>query len=131
MKIKNSLIKVGAICSLGAAVVAIPATNGSAFAATSKVKSGTFLGAPVQTRFGAVQVAVTVSNGKIKKVTVPVYPTSQFRDQQINSQAIPLLTQEVLQVQSTNIQGVSGASYTSQGFYASLVSALSKAGISS
>ena len=131
MKIKNSLIKVGAICSLGAAVVAIPATNGNAFAATAKAKSGTFLGAAAQTRFGAVQVAVTVSNGKIKKVTVPVYPTSQFRDQQINSQAIPLLTQEVLQVQSANIQGVSGASYTSQGFYTSLVSALSKAGISS
>jgi len=47
-----------------------------------------------------------------------------------SAEAAPLLVQEVLQVQSANIQGVSGASYTSQGFYTSLVSALSKAGIS-
>ena len=129
---KNAkLIKLGAICSLGAAVVALPAQANSAIAATTKAKSGTFLGSAAQTRFGAVQVAVTVKSGKITKVAVPVYPTSQMRDQQINSQAIPMLVQEVLQVQSSNIQGVGGASYTSQGFYSSLVSALSKAGIKS
>ncbi len=128
---KNTkLIKLGAICSLGAAIVVLPAQANSALAATTiKAKSGTFLGSAAQTRFGAVQVAVTVKSGKITKVAVPVYPTSQMRDQQINSQAIPMLVQEVLQVQSANIQGVGGASYTSQGFYTSLVSALSKAGI--
>jgi uncharacterized protein with FMN-binding domain len=131
MTFKSSLIKTGAICSIGATIAALPLANSGAFAATTKAKSGTFLGAAAQTRFGAVQVAITVTNGKIKKVTVPVYPTSQFRDQQINSQAIPLLVQEVIQVQSKNIQGVTGASYTSQGFYTSLVSVLSKAGIAS
>ena len=128
--LKKSVVKFGALCSLGATIAALPAMTTSAEAATTKAKSGTFLGSAVQTRFGAVQVAVTVKSGKITKVSVPVYPTSEFRDQQINSQAIPLLVQEVLQVQSSNIQGVSGASYTSQGFYSSLVSALSKAGIS-
>jgi len=133
--LKKSVVKFGALCSLGATIAALPAMTSSAEAATTKTaaakaKSGTFLGTAVQTRFGAVQVAVTVKSGKITKVSVPVYPTSEFRDQQINSQAIPLLVQEVLQVQSSNIQGVSGASYTSQGFYSSLVSALSKAGIS-
>ena len=127
----KKLIKFGALCSLGAAVFALPAQANSAIAATTKAKSGTFLGSAAQTRFGAVQVAVTVKSGKITKVAVPVYPTSQMRDQQINSQAIPMLVQEVLQVQSSNIQGVGGASYTSQGFYSSLVSALSKAGIKS
>jgi uncharacterized protein with FMN-binding domain len=127
----KKLIKFGALCSLGAAVFALPVQANIANAATTKAKSGTFVGAAAQTRFGAVQVKVTIKIGKITKVSVPVYPTAQMRDQQINSQAIPLLVQEVLQVQSSNIQGVGGASYTSQGFYSSLVSALSKAGIKS
>lgn len=91
--------------------------------------SGTFTGAAADTRFGAVQVQITVSNGKITNVTAPQYPTESFRDQQINAQAIPYLIQETLQAQSANIQGVGGASYTSEGFYQSLVSALSKAGM--
>jgi uncharacterized protein with FMN-binding domain len=91
--------------------------------------TGTFTGNAAQTAYGPVQVQVTVSNGKITRVSAPVYPTNSFRDQSINSQAIPLLIQEVMQAQSANIQGVGGASYTSQGFYDSLLSALKKAGM--
>jgi len=80
------------------------------------------------TQFGPVQVKVVIAGGKITKVSVPVYPTNTPRDQQINSQAIPMLVQEVLKVQSSKIYGISGASYTSQGFYDSLVSALAKSG---
>ena len=63
---------------------------------------------------------------------VPFKYRSQYRtfqDQQINAQAIPWLEQQTIAAQSANIQGVGGASYTSQGFYQSLVSALSKAGM--
>ena len=91
--------------------------------------SGTFMGDSVNTQFGPVQVQVTLSNGKITNVSVPVYPNSSGRDQQINSQAIPWLIEETMKAQSSNIQGVGGASYTSQGFYDSLVSALAKAGM--
>jgi uncharacterized protein with FMN-binding domain len=91
--------------------------------------SGTFTGNAAQTAYGPVQVQVTVSNGKITHVTVPVYPNNSGQDRYINSQAIPLLIQEVMQAQSANIQGVGGASYTSQGFYDSLITALKKAGI--
>ena len=91
--------------------------------------SGTFMGDSVNTQFGPVQVQVTVSNGKITNVSVPVYPRSSGRDQQINSQAIPWLIEETMKAQSSNIQGVGGASYTSQGFYDSLVTALAKAGM--
>lgn len=91
-------------------------------------KAGTFLGDSAQTQFGPVQVSVTVSQGRITKVSSPIYPVGTFRDQQINSQAIPMLEQEVMQVQSSRIQGIGGASYTSQGFYTSLLSALAKAG---
>ena len=131
----SKLVKTAAICGIGAVSAFIPAGISSAEAATTKTtktttkKSGTFLGAAYQTRYGAVQVSVTVKNGKITKVTAPVYPTGTFRDQQINAQAIPMLEQEVMQAQSSNINNISGASYTAQGFYYSLVSALGKAGL--
>ena len=91
--------------------------------------SGTFSGASANTIYGPVQVQVTIVNGKITNAKALTYPTGSFRDQQINSQAIPLLIQETLAAQSSNIQGVGGASYTSQGWYTSLVSALAKAGL--
>jgi uncharacterized protein with FMN-binding domain len=91
--------------------------------------TGTFTGNSVQTVYGPVQVQITVNNGKITNAVALVYPTSNFRDQQINQQAIPYLIQETLAAQSANIQGVGGASYTSQGWYDSLVSALAKAGM--
>ena len=103
-----------------------PAKKVSVKKATTK--SGTFMGQTAQTQFGPVQVAVTVSAGRITKVTAPIYPTGTYRDQAINSQAIPMLEQEVMQVQSSAIQGIGGASYTSQGFYTSLLSALARAG---
>lgn len=132
--------KTAAICGIGAFASLIPLGVNASNAATVKVttkttaktpakKSGTFLGAAYQTRYGAVQVSVTVKNGKITKVTAPVYPVGTFRDQQINSQAIPLLEQEVMAAQSSNINNITGASFTAQGFYISLVSALSKAGL--
>lgn len=91
--------------------------------------SGTFTGASANTVYGPVQVQITVSNGKITNATALVYPTGSFRDQQINQQAIPYLIQETLAAQSANIQGVGGASYTSQGWVNSLQSALAKAGL--
>jgi len=106
-----------------------PAQTSAPSAPQSTGASGTFTGNAAQTAYGPVQVQVTVSNGKITHVTVPVYPNNSGQDRYINSQAIPLLIQEVMQAQSANIQGVGGASYTSQGFYDSLITALKKAGI--
>ena len=91
--------------------------------------SGTFTGAAANTRFGPVQVQVTIVNNKITNATALQYPTESFRDQQINQQAIPYLIQETLAAQSANIQGVGGASYTSTGWILSLQSALAKAGL--
>ena len=91
--------------------------------------SGTFDGSVSQTRFGNVQVQITVSNGKIMAAKALQFPNQDFRSQSISSQAIPYLVQETLAAQSSNIQGVGGASYTSQGWYDSLVSALAKAGM--
>jgi uncharacterized protein with FMN-binding domain len=105
-----------------------PATTAPAAPAKAAV-SGTFTGATAQTRFGPVQVEITVSNGKITAAKALQYPNNDFRSQQISQQAIPYLVQETLDAQSANIQGVGGASYTSQGWYDSLLSALAKAGM--
>jgi uncharacterized protein with FMN-binding domain len=91
--------------------------------------SGTFSGNTSQTRFGPVQVQITVVDGKITAAKALQYPNNDFRSQQISQQAIPYLVQETLAANSANIQGVGGASYTSQGWYDSLASALAKAGM--
>jgi uncharacterized protein with FMN-binding domain len=106
------------------------ATTAAPAPAPAKAKpSGTFTGSTSQTRFGPVQVQITLVNGKITAANALQYPNNDFRSQQISQQAIPYLVQETLAANSANIQGVGGASYTSQGWYDSLVSALAKAGM--
>ena len=114
----------------GTTATPAPAATSAAPVAPAKAKaSGTFVGATSQTRFGPVQVEITVANGKITAAKALQYPNNDFRSQSISQQAIPYLVQETLAAQSSNIQGVGGASYTSQGWYDSLVSALAKAGM--
>ena len=91
--------------------------------------SGTFAGDTSYTRWGPVQVQVTVSDGVITDVSTLQYPNGDRRSLGISNQVIPWLQQEVLKVQSANISGISGATYTSNGFKASLASALQKAGL--
>jgi uncharacterized protein with FMN-binding domain len=81
------------------------------------------------TRYGPVQVQVTVKNGVVTAVAATQYPAGDPRSQQINAYAIPVLNQEALQAKSANVHMVSGATYTSDGYIASLQSALIKAGI--
>jgi uncharacterized protein with FMN-binding domain len=89
----------------------------------------TVTGAVADTRYGPVQLAVTFSGKKITKIQVLQYPTESGRDQEINSYAIPQLNQQAMAAQSANIDGVSGATYTSQGYQQSLQSAIDKAGV--
>jgi uncharacterized protein with FMN-binding domain len=91
--------------------------------------TGTFTGDVAQTQYGNVQVQITVSNGKITSAKALQAPNRDYRSQSISQQAIPYLVEETLSAQSSNIQGVGGASFTSQGWYDSLVSALAKAGM--
>ena len=91
--------------------------------------SGTFKGETSQTRWGPVQVQVTLIDGKITDVSTLQYPNGDRRSLSISSQVIPWLQDEVLQIQSAQINGISGATYTSSGFKASLASALQKAGL--
>jgi uncharacterized protein with FMN-binding domain len=74
-----------------------------------------------------VQVKITVSNGKITEAVALQAPNG--RSQRFSDYAIPNLRQQTLSAQSAAISGVSGASYTSYGWYKSLISALQKAGM--
>jgi uncharacterized protein with FMN-binding domain len=77
-----------------------------------------------------LSVSVTVSGTKITKVGIASLDDGgNSRSQSIDQQSIPILEQQALQAQNANIQGVSGASYTSAGFAQSLQSALSKLGL--
>ncbi|MGI5453223.1 FMN-binding protein [Streptomyces sp. CA-249302] len=102
-------------------------SGGSSGSSGSTGVSKTVTGDSVDTRWGPVQVKITIKNGKLTDVTAVVYPTENPRDQEINSYAIPKLRTEALQAQSAGIDTVSGATYTSDGYRQSLQSALDSA----
>lgn len=101
-------------------------TSGSGGGDTGSGSTGatTVTGDSVNTRFGPVQVRVTVTNGKVTAVDAIDYPQNNPRDQQINSYAIPQLNLEAQQAGNASIDMVSGATYTSEGYIGSLQSAL-------
>jgi uncharacterized protein with FMN-binding domain len=88
------------------------------------------VGPGVNYNYGVVSVRVTVSGKKIVNVGIASLDDGgDPRSVSIDQQSIPILEQEVMQAQSPNIQGVSGASYTSAGFVQSLQSALHSLGL--
>jgi len=109
-----------------------PGSTGGSGSTAGSAKSGgskTVTGDAGQTPYGPVQVQITVSGGTVTNVTAVDYPQGSPRDVQINSFAIPQLNQEATAAKSTNIDIVSGATYTSQGYLQSLQSALDQAGL--
>jgi uncharacterized protein with FMN-binding domain len=84
-------------------------------------------GSVADTQWGPVQVRLTVTGGTISKVTVLQYPSGNGKDQEINDYALPILTQETVDAQSAQIDMVSGATVTSNGYLESLQSALDQA----
>jgi uncharacterized protein with FMN-binding domain len=73
-------------------------------------------------------VKVTVKDGRITAVDVVAYNNGDPRSASISEGAIPTLTQEVLSKQTAAVDVVSGATYTSLQYEASLQAALDKAG---
>jgi uncharacterized protein with FMN-binding domain len=104
-------------------------STSSSSGGTTPATTKTVAGDVSATRYGPVQVQVTVKNGKVAAVTATQYPSGDSRSQQINAYAIPVLNQEALQAKSANVHMISGATYTSDGYIASLQSALIKAGL--
>jgi len=94
---------------------------------TAKSVSGVFAGPIVDVSYGNVQVQITVTNGKITDAQALIAPTG--RNVKYNRMALPKLKEQTLAAQSTNIQGASGASYTTYGWRKSLQGAMAKAGL--
>lgn len=104
-------------------------TSTTASTSSGSSTSGTYTGDSVDTRWGPVQVQITVSAGKITAVEAVVYPTDNPRDVEINNQALPILADEAVKAQSSQIDTVSGATVTSDGYISSLQSAIDKANL--
>jgi len=104
-----------------AAATTAPATN-------SKTSiNGTFTGPSVFVNYGNVQVKITVVNGRITDAVAVKAPSG--RNDRWTNMAVPILKAQTLAAQSANIQGASGASYTSYGWHTSLQGALAQAGL--
>ena len=104
-------------------------SGGSAGTASGSTTSGTFTGSAVDTRWGVVQVKITVASGKVTAVDAVQVPSGNQRDVEINNVAVPILNQAAVTAQNANFDGVSGATVTSDGYKTSLQSALDQAHI--
>lgn len=103
--------------------------SGSGSGSEGAPAAKTVLGDVADTQYGPVQVRITVSGGKVTAADAVKAPDSDANSRQIAAGAIPKLNQAAVTAQSAQIDAVSGASYTSEGYITSLQSALDKAGL--
>lgn len=102
-------------------------TSGAAGSGSSGTANKTYAGDTAQTRWGPVQVQITVQGGKITAASTVQVPNGNREDAQINGYAVPILNDAVVAAQSAQIDMISGATVTSEGYLASLQSAIDKA----
>jgi len=81
------------------------------------------------TPFGPVQVRITVSGSHITDIQALQTPSDASYSRQVAAYAVPILRHEALTAQSAQIDAVSGATWTSQGYADSLQGAIDRAGI--
>ena len=116
----------GSTTSAGNQPSASPSSPSSGSSGTRSTKI-TYTGSVAQTRWGPVQVKISVQGRKLTKVTILQHPSGNSRDAEINNYALPILINESLTAQSANIDMVSGATVTSGGYGQSLQAALDEA----
>jgi uncharacterized protein with FMN-binding domain len=107
---------------------AAPTDSTTTYTAAAPSTDGTYAGTTVSTRFGDVQVQVTISGGAVTDVTALQLTDHDSRSVAISNQAEPILRDEVLQAQSASVSMVGGATYTSAAYLQSLQAALDEAG---
>ena len=117
-----------AAASAAPVAAASSSSSSSSSTAKAKAKTTTVTGDAVATQYGDVQLKVTVAGGKITAITAVQLPGGDPKSSEISSYAEPLLTQSALSRQSADVDAVSGATYTSNGYRTALQSALDKAG---
>jgi uncharacterized protein with FMN-binding domain len=116
----------GAVGATTAPATQAPATTAPTTASKTSI-NGTFTGPSINVNYGNVQVKITVVDGRITDAVAVVAPKG--KNDRWTNMAVPILKAQTLAAQSANIQGASGASYTSYGWYTSLQGALTQAGL--
>ena len=124
---KAAATKTPASGNSGASNSATPTAAATTAPATAAAINGTFTGPSVNVNYGNVQVKITVVNGRITDAVAVKAPTG--KNDRYTNMAVPTLKAQTLKAQSANIQGVSGASYTSYGWFTSLQGAIALAGL--
>ena len=124
---KASATKTPASANSAASNSATPTVAATTAPATTAAINGTFTGPSVFVNYGNVQVKITVVNGRITDAVAVKAPSG--RNDRYTNMAVPILKAQTLKAQSANIQGASGASYTSYGWHTSLQGALAQAGL--
>ena len=125
----NVLSGLSGASGAGTTPTSSPSGAGSGTSTTTAAGTRTALGADVQYRYGELELQVTATGGRITNVQPAIDTAFDPRSSQVNSYAEPLLQSQTLQAQSANINGVSGATFTSQAYVQSLQAALDKLGI--
>jgi len=92
-----------------------------------KYKDGVYTGSSANAYYGNIQVQVVIQGGKITDVVFLDHPQDRSTSVRINNHAMPILKSEVIQIQDSNVDTVSGATFTSGAFRKSLASALTQA----
>ena len=111
----------------GSTVAATTTVAATAPAATNTIADGTYAGQASPNRFGTVQVQAVYSGGQLTDVQILAYPDGDRRSLRISQAAIPMLVDQSIQAGGASISGVSGATYTSRSYVASLQSAIDAA----
>lgn len=127
--IGSSSLFAAAVRPLSTTTTTRPATGGDTTTTTiAHTFSGSVAGATEQYGYGSIAVSASIAAGHLSNVTVASLQTAESYSQSLAQQVIPMLLNEVLAAQSTQVNGVSGATYTSQAYLASLQSAIDVAG---
>ncbi len=95
--------------------------------ASGAYRDGSYTGNPADASWGTVEVQAVIVNGQISDIQFLQFPNHRNRSQEINQQAMPMLTQEAIQSQQAQVDVVTGATDTSEAFIQSLSSALQQA----
>ena len=116
----------GLACTMAAS--ALLAGIAPALAASSQgiFADGTYTGQSADAYYGNIQVQVVIQHGAIAGFKLLNYPDHTGTSIAINREALPILAQEIISAQSTQVDFVSGATLSSEAFLRSVASALPK-----
>ena len=119
----------GSTASAAETTTGTAASGASTRAASTKPAARTVTGSLATDQYGQLQVKLSVKNGRITKVGFTTFVANDGHSVQIDQSAAPVLIRETIAAQSAHIQGVSGATYTSNAYQQSLQAAIDKAGL--